>query len=434
MPLTTEQQNEISKAIADGMAAAKTADAAKSKEEADKKIKRRFTPGMGLNADTIEIIKDAADQLWGDPDPVTKAPGGMGNFLLAVKNAGQGGSMIREPRLMRSVEGALDPITKAPTGLGETVPSDGAFLIAQEFIPTLIPRLWQTAVVYSRVKKQQVGANFNGFKIPVIDETSRADGSRWGGVQAYWGAEASTITASKPKFRQISIELQKLFALCYVTDELLTDAVALEGYVMEWFPKEIGFKLDDACINGDGAGKPLGILNSPGRVTVSKETNQTATTIVTANVLKMWRRLWAASLPNAVWLVNQNTLDQLATLTIPIGTAGALANLFQYPASGDATQGQSYGKMLGKDVLPIEQCPSVGTEGDIILFDPTQYIAGEKGGLNAASSIHVAFTTDQTAFRFIYRTNAEPVWHQPLTPYKGTSDTISPYVTLATRT
>ena len=390
------------------------------KEWQDKKdaeiVNRKITPALD-----VKVIKDESDQPFAN----------LGEQLQSVAKAGSGGSPIREPRLKRCVMGALDPITKGPTGLGETVPSDGAFLIAQEFIPNLINRVWNTAIVFSKCREQAVGANFNGFKIPVIDETSRADGSRWGGVQGYWGAEAATITSSKAKFRQISIELQKLFALCYVTDELLQDSVALEGYVNQWFPAEIGFKLDDAVINGDGAGKPLGILNSPGRVTVAKETNQSASTIATQNVLKMWRRMWFPSMANAIWFVNQNTLDQLATLTIPIGTAGALANLFTYPST--VTQGSPYGTMLGRPVIPIEQAPGVGTEGDIIFAGLDQYIVGSKGGLQAATSIHVAFTSDQTAFRFIYRTNGEPIWHSPVTPYKGTADTISPYVTLATR-
>ncbi len=424
--LTKEQQELIDQKVAEALEKAKT----------------KFTPSAGLHPGE-GVTKDEADQPWGDIDPVTKSPGGFGNFLKAVQMAGSAGAPIREPRLKRCIEKALDPTTKAPTGMGETVPSDGAFLVAQEFIPTLINRTYNTGIVISRCMKQPVGANFNGFKIPAIDETSRADGSRWGGVQAYWGAEAASITASKPKIRQISVELQKLFALCYVTDELLQDSVALEGYVMQWFPMEFGFKLDDAVINGDGAGKPLGVLTSPALVSVSKETNQAAATIVTQNVIKMFRRLWAPSWPNSVWFVNQDTLDQLMTLTIPIGTAGALANLYagnayqlpgiSAPGSAIATgNAQPYGTMLGRQVIPIEQCQTLGTVGDIILVDLSQYIVGDKGGMNAATSIHVAFTTDQTAFRFIYRCNGLPVWHSALTPFKGSS-TLSPYVALATR-
>lgn len=421
MPITLEKIAEVAaKAAQDAIAA----DEAKEAREAEEAKKKRFTPGAGLKEKAHgTVITDESDQPWDS----------LGEQLRAIALAGGPGAPIREPRLKRCVEGALDPVTKAPTGLGETVPSDGAFLVAQEFIPKLLDRVYNTGIVISRCEKQPVGPNFNGFKIPAIDETSRVDGSRWGGVQAYWGAEAATITSSKPKFRQISIELQKLFALCYVTDELLQDAIGLEGYVNKWFPMEMGFKLDDAIINGDGAGKPLGILSSPGRVTVAKETNQAAATVVTNNILKMWRRMWAPSWANSVWFINQNTLEQLATLTIPIGTAGALANLFQMPMAAAGPFGAgAYGTMLNRPVIPIEQCATVGTEGDIILCDCTQYIVGDKGGMNAASSIHVSFVTDQTAFRWVYRVNGEPVWHSPLTPYKG-SDTLSPYVTLATR-
>ena len=386
---------------------------------------RKFTPGAGVDGGRIEVTKDESDKPFAN----------LGEYLHAVSKAGSGGSTIREPRLKRLVPGAIDPVTKGPTGLGESVPSDGAFLVAQEFIPDLINRVYNTGVVITRCKKQIVGPNFNGFKIPAIDETSRADGSRWGGVQAYWGAEAATITSSKPRIRQISIELQKLFGLCYVTDELLEDSVGLESYVNTWFPMEFGFKLDDAIINGDGVGKPLGLLNSPGRVTVAKETNQTAATIITQNVMKMFQRTWQPSWANVVFFVNQETLPQLMTLTIPIGTAGAVMPLYYAPGtvpnSGNA-YGAQYGVMLGRPVIPIEQCAALGTEGDIIAADLSQYIVGDKGGMNAASSIHVQFVTDQTAFRWIYRCNGEPIWHQPLTPYKGSS-TLSPYVTLATR-
>lgn len=415
-------KEDVSKAVADAISAYK-AEEAKKKEAEDNKVVKRFTPGVGLDG-KVEVTKDEGDQPFKN----------LGEQLQLISKAGSAGAVIKDMRLRRCVDGALDPVTKAPTGLGETVPSDGAFLVATEFIPTLLDRLYNTSIVYNRCAKQPVGANFNGFKIPAVDETSRADGSRWGGIRAYWGAEAATITASHPKFKQVQVQLQKLFALCYVTDEMLEDSVALEGYVNRWFPLEMGFKLDDAIINGDGAGKPLGILNAPGRVSVAAETNQIAATIVTNNVLKMYRRLWGPSLANAVWFINQDTLEQLFTLTIPIGTAGTLANLFQFPTGpGAAMQGGGqFGTMLTKPVFAIEQAATVGTEGDIILADLNQYLVGEKGGLNAASSIHVQFLTDQTCFRWIFRTNGEPIWSSALTPYKG-SDTLSPYVTLATR-
>ena len=371
---------------------------------------KRFTPGTD-DEPKGRVTKDEADQPWGDKGH------GLGVMLKAVHRAAITQGRELDPRLLR---------TKA-TGLYEAVPSEGGFLIDQEFIPQLMERVWLTGIVAAKCAKQQVGAGFNGVKIPAVNETSRADGYRWGGIRAYWGAESGTKSASRPAFRQISLELQKLYGLCYATDELLEDATALESYIMRWFPLEFGFKLDDSVVNGDGAGKPLGILESPCLVSVAKETGQAAATVVTENIVKMWARLWAPSRANAVWLINQDIEPQLHTMSLAVGTGGIPVYM---PPNGLSER--PYGVLYSRPVLPIEQCQTLGTVGDIILADMSQYLLIEKGGIKTASSIHVQFTTDETAFRFVYRVNGQPIWNSALTPFKG-SNTQSPFVVLATR-
>jgi hypothetical protein len=56
-----------------------------------------------------------------------------------------------------------------------------------------------------------------------------------------------------------------------------------------------------------------------------------------------------------------------------------------------------------------------------------------KGGVESASSIHVKFVYDESVFRFVYRIDGQPSINTPLTPYKGTASSISPFVTLAAR-
>jgi len=56
----------------------------------------------------------------------------------------------------------------------------------------------------------------------------------------------------------------------------------------------------------------------------------------------------------------------------------------------------------------------------------------KKGGMQADSSIHVAFLTGEQAFRFTLRLDGQPFWKSPLTPYKGTT-TVSPFVVLQNR-
>lgn len=312
--------------------------------------------------------------------------------------------------------------TRAASGLNESTLSDGGFLVQQDFVTELLKRTYETGILASKVKKIPISTNANGMKINAIDEDSRANGSRWGGVQTYWEGEADEITASKPKFRQMELSLKKLTGLCYATDELLQDAAALEAVIRQAFAEEFGFKIDDAILSGSGEGEPLGILNSGAIVTVAKEASQTDI-ITVENLIKMWNRLWSRSRANAVWYINQELEPYLYTLKIgdkPV----------YIPAGGLSEK--PYGTLFGRPVVPIEQCSAAGEVGDIILADIGQYLLIDKGGVKSASSIHVRFLYDENVFRFIYRVDGKPIWTKPLTPYKG-SATVSPFVTLAKR-
>lgn len=312
--------------------------------------------------------------------------------------------------------------TRSASGLNETNPSDGGFLVQKDFVADLLKRTYETGVIASKVHKIPLTTNANGIKINAIDEVSRANGSRWGGIQTYWENEADQITGSKPKFRSMDLSLKKLTGLCYVTDELLQDASALENVLKQGFAEEFGFKIDDAILRGTGAGQPLGILNSDSLVTVAKESGQTAK-ITVANLVKMWSRLWSRSRANSVWYINPELEPELYQLTVgdkPV----------YIPAGG--LSDAPYGTLFGRPVLPLEQCEELGKTGDIILADFSQYLLIDKGGINATSSIHVRFLYDENVFRFIYRVDGQPVWNKPLTPYKG-SATVSPFVALGTR-
>jgi len=313
------------------------------------------------------------------------------------------------------------------TGLSEGIAADGGFLVQTDFSTELLKKVHDTGVLAARCRRIPISSNSNALKIPYIAETSRADGSRWGGVLAYWLNEAGSKTPSDPEFGRLELSLKKLIGLCYATDELLQDAAALESIISQAFSEEFGFKIDDAIVNGTGAGQPLGILNAACLVTVAKEVGQPNTTIVYDNVLKMWSRMWAKSRANAVWLINQDIEPQLNKMNMAVGTGGVPVWL---PAGGASAN--PYSILFGRPVIPIEQCQTLGTKGDIYLADFSQYIVAEKGGMQAASSIHVKFTYDETCFRFVYRVDGRPWWAAALTPFKGTN-TQSPFITLAGR-
>jgi HK97 family phage major capsid protein len=217
-----------------------------------------------------------------------------------------------------------------------------------------------------------------------------------------------------------------LIGLVYATDELLADAAALQAYVMQILPEELRFLAENSIINGTGAGQPLGILNAGCLVSVAKETGQAATTLEAENVINMYARRWVG-VNDYIWLINQDVEPQLHQMNLPVGTGGALV----YMPPGGLSQ-SAYGTLYGKEVIPVEYCPTLGTVGDIILVSPSQYQMVEKGGIQSAMSIHVRFIFDEQTFRFVMRLDGQPLWHNALTPFQGTN-TVSPFVALATR-
>ncbi len=312
--------------------------------------------------------------------------------------------------------------TRAASGLNETTPSDGGFLVQQDFVKDLLKRTYDTGILASRVKKIPLTNSSNGLKIKAIDEDSRANGSRWGGVQTFWSGEADQLKDSKPKFRTMDLSLKKLTGLCYATDELLEDASALESVLREAFAEEFAFRIDDAIINGSGVGEPLGILKSNSLVTVPKESNQSEK-ITLENIAKMWNRMWSRSKANSYWYIN-NEIEPLL-YTLKIGDTPV------YIPAGGISQ-KPYATLFGRPVVPLEQCSTIGEVGDIILADVGQYLMIDKGGVKQASSIHCRFQYDEQVFRFIYRVDGQPIWSKALTPAKG-NNTVSPFVALAKR-
>lgn len=356
----------------------------------------------------------------GEPGKTKEDPKGfscLGTQLQAVHQAGIGGRI--DPRLTNA----------AITGHGETIGSDGGFLVDTDAATDLTARVFNNNELLSRVNRIPIGPNSNGVKIKMLDETSRANGSRSGGIQMFWEAEAAEKTASNTKFRLVDLALKKLIGLSYATDELLADAPALQAVISSAFQAELAFKLQDGLVNGTGVGQLLGILRAACLVSVAKETNQAAGTIVKENIDKMWARMYTGSTANAIWLINQQLWPQLFNMSLDIGSGGSAVYL---PPNGIA--GAPFGTLYGRPVIPIEQCQALGTKGDIIFADFGQYFFADKGGMQTDSSIHVRFVYDETAFRWVFRADGQPAWNTALTPFKGGSGaTTSPFVTLAAR-
>ena len=307
-------------------------------------------------------------------------------------------------------------------------PELGGYLTPEEHSKSMLEKGFSNSNFINKCTKVPMAINQVGIPFQKdFDHTSYLHGA----MMAYWLDEKSEKQATKPKFGKVTLRLNKLVILIYSTDELLEDSIiSMEPLLKGKSADVIAWKVDEALMRGTGAGQPQGILNASCRITQAKEAGQPAGTIVYNNITKMYSRVYPQCLKNAVWVANINTFPQLASMVIPVGTGGSAAYM---PANG--LSGKPYDMLMGKEILWTEHASSVGTVGDVMLVDWSQYLIGQKvgkgAGIQFASSIHLKFDFDQTAFRFVLRLDGQPWWPTYFTPKRGS--TLGPIVELATR-
>jgi len=428
----------------DGISKITEAKAIQSKADDDKrsvtddeitKIDALLVAGKALKADAArrKVLEEIDTTPPNDPDieaglvripavAIDHVKEGMGGF----SHMGEFASSVSQ---FMSPSGRKDHRLLAT--MNQATSSEGGFLVPTTFATTIYDRFsGQADSLIARTDQYTLGSE-EAIVFPADAETSRADGSRAGGVAGYWKAEQTQMASfSTPTVKEFRLEPQELYVFAKVTDKLLRNSpIALEQYLTRKASDEIAFKCGDAIVNGVGAGMPLGILVSPCLVPITKETGQLAATVVVENIVKMWARLHPKSKPNAVWLINGEVEQQLQVMTIGVGVGGVLV----YMPPGGITAAP-YGMIFGRPVLPVEYCAALGTKGDIILADLSAYATAVRGGVRADMSIHLLFDYAISCFRFQFEADGKPWLSSAITPYKATaSATLSSFVTLNTR-
>ncbi len=356
----------------------------------------RKTAPSAVSTPRVELVRDEKQRFGGFNS--------AGEFLMAVKGASQG-----------QIAKQFQSVAYERNG------EDGGFLVPEEIAQGILTKLSSTESLLSQTN--QLKCSGNSLTIN-IDEAQPWNN----GVQAYWMNEGGTFTPTKPVFKQASFKLQKLGALVVATDELLDDAVALESYIASAAPAAIMHKINGAIINGNGVGKPVGLLNSPFTIEVAAEDDQEADTIVARNIINMYSRMFPIARQGAAWYMNAQCEAQL------LGLKDDNDN-FIYLSPGSQLNSTPYGLLMGRPVYPMMSAmPALGDSGDIIFANLSYYSTLQKsaGGLKSAQSIHLYFDTEKTAFRFSMRIDGKVPFQSPVTTEYG-SHTMSAFVKLEDR-
>lgn len=346
----------------------------------------------------------------------------FGDYAASVRMAGLPGGRV-DPRLAGTFSNGVSAAAPGTYG-GEGSGQDGGFAVPPVYatdIFTLSNNLAEGALL---PLTDNVTIESNSMAFPK-DETTP-----WGtdGIRAYWQAEAAAGTATKPKLGLAELRMKKLLGLVPVSDELLADATALNSYLPMKLAASLMWKTNEAILFGTGAGQPQGAFNSGALVTVAKESGQATLTLLPQNVAKMVARLPQGSFAKSIWIINNDVLPALFTLTLgnyPIYLPGA--------AAVGGIQMNPYGTLLGRPIVVSQHAKSFTNQGDVMLADLSYYRTITKtGGVQMDTSMHLYFDADATAFRAISRIDGQSKIAAAISPANG-STTMSPYIQLGAR-
>ncbi len=193
-------------------------------------------------------------------------------FASKVATAGKSHGLKVDSRLIADAE------LKA-TDLSEGDSEYGGYLVPVEYRKQLLKLAIEKSEILSKCVK--VPMLTNAIQFPYLSGFDHSGGVIHGGVEFEWLDEGAQKSQKDVKFGKIELRLKKLAAFVKATDEILEDSwVSMEPLLKNAFTDGLAYQLDNVFINGDGAGKPMGFLNSACLVTITKETGQADATIL----------------------------------------------------------------------------------------------------------------------------------------------------------
>ncbi len=234
--------------------------------------------------------------------------------------------------------------------------SEGGYLVPDEFEATLIDALKEENVMRSLAT---IITTSSGEKlIPVVASHGTAS----------WTAEEAEITESDDAFSLVNIGAHKLTTMIKVSDELLNDsAFNLEQYIAREFARRMASAEEDAFINGNGTGKPTGILTT-GQTGV---TSASGTAITADEIIDLYHSLRSPYRKTATFITNDSTVKVIRKLKDGTG---------QYLWQPGLTAGAP-DTILNRPIKTSSYMPSIALNQKVIAFGDLSYywIADRQG-------------------------------------------------------
>jgi len=149
------------------------------------------------------------------------------------------------------LRGGIDNATLETRIMQAGTAGAGLETVPDEFYKTLLNKILDYGMIYADANVFTT-ANHGDLLIPIANDTGNAGA---------WTAESGAITPADLITSQATMKAYKVTTGIVVTTELLEDAFFdIETYIAEALGIRLARTFESAFINGDGTGKPLGIV------------------------------------------------------------------------------------------------------------------------------------------------------------------------------
>lgn len=261
--------------------------------------------------------------------------------------------------------------------------SEGGFLVPDEFENKLIDKLADENIIRSLATV--IKSSSGDKKIPVVA----------GHGEAVWTDEEAAFTESDDSFGVISLGAHKLTSIIKVSEELLNDAAFdIEGYISKEFVRRMAAAEENAFINGNGTGRPTGIIHTA----ETGETASAANAIIADEIINLYHSLRAPYRKNAIFIANDSTIKTIRQLKDLNGV---------YLWQPGLKEGQP-DTLIGNKIYSSSYMPEIGAGASPIIFGDMSYywIADRQGRIfQRLNELYAA--TGQIGFRTYQRVDGK---------------------------
>lgn len=352
-----------------------------------------------LNAVQPGVARRAGPTQRPAGDPAKREFESLGEFLHAVRFNPNDQRLSYSESAGRSAEQRMDD--------GES----GGFAVPQQFRGELLEVETSAAVVRPRANVIPAGSPPDAsITMPALDQSESTN--MYGGVEVNWIGEGGEKQKTTAKLREIKLTPHEVAAHIKVTDKLLRNWQAAEGFLGTLLRKAMMSAEDTAFLRGNGVAKPLGFIGSDAALAVNREA---ANTVSYEDIIAMEERLFGMG---GVFIGSKRLKGQLRRLE---DSEGHL--IFQENAREGAPS-----ILLGKPFIESDRVPALGAKGDLALATLEHYLIKDGSGPFVAASEHANFTENKTVIKAFWNVDGQPWLKGPIKTENG--DVQSPFIVL----